>query len=98
MDVPIVTIQIERMRASLKMAMFEHNKLLGDEMQKAIDEAIQPEAIAILMRQQVKEHLDAAIKQEVRDFFSYTAPGRKAIKEAVRLHLNQIYPTDNHDA
>jgi len=95
MEIPIITIQVERMRHTLQMALMEHSKLLGDEMQKAVDEAVQPEAIAYLMRKQVEEHLNLAVKEEVRRFFSYTGPGREAIKLAVYKHLEELYPSED---
>lgn len=94
MDIPIVTIQVDRMRHTLQMALMEHSKLLGDEMQKAVNEAVQPEAIAYILRKEVEDHLNRAVKEEVRNFFNYSAPGRQAIKQAVYEHLEMLYPSE----
>lgn len=43
--------------------------------------------MSAVVREEVRRQLDAAVKEEIRNFFQWSKPGRQAVKEAVYQHL-----------
>ena len=94
MEFPIIRIDVERMRHTLSVALMEHSSMLADEMQKAVSEYITDTNIKNVIHQQARQHIDAAVKEEVQNFFRYTGAGRAAIKEAVHQYLKLHFSED----
>lgn len=88
---PIVKIEIESMRHSLKTMLSEHVLAVDEQMRAAVDEALKPENVAEFLREQVRIHMRAAISDEIQRAFGYTSAGRAAIREAVMLHLEEQF-------
>lgn len=91
MNLPIVRIEIESMRHSLKAMLSEHAQALDESMRQAVDEALKPENVAQFLQEQVRIQMRAAISDEIQRAFGYTSAGRAAIREAVMLHLEEQF-------
>ena len=89
MTVPIITLEIERMKHTLMTALSEHTLRIDREVQAAINDYCSEENISAVIRAEVTRQIDLAVKEEVRDFFRYSKPGRQAVREAVLAHLDQ---------
>jgi hypothetical protein len=87
--VPIIRLEVERMKYSILQALPQHAAALDASVQAAIEAFCTPENIDSIIRGAAMEHLNAAVKEEVRDFFRESNPGRQAVREAVLQHLNE---------
>lgn len=90
-NLPIITLEVDRMRLTMKTMLAQHAALLDTSVQKAVDEFCTPGNIDAIVREAAKRELDIAVKEEVRNFFAYSAAGRQAVREAVTEHLNEVY-------
>ena len=92
MDVPIIRLEVERMKHTLMTALLEHQAQLDADVKAAIDEYCTPENIGKVIRNAAHNALDYAIKEEVEKFLRY-GDGRKAVAAAVRESIlkNETY-------
>lgn len=89
---PIIRLEVERMKYAMQHALVEHAALMDDAIQKAIEAYCTPENIDAIVRKEATHAIDSAVREEVRAFFSQTGAGRKAVREAVTNWLNDVYP------
>lgn len=87
-NLPIITLEVERMKHTLHCALAEHASLMSTSVKEAIDTYCTPENINVVVQQEVKRQLDTAVKEEIRSFFAGSTLGRLAVKEAVYEHMN----------
>lgn len=88
MNTPIIKLEVQGMAQTIHVALMEHQVLMDTSVRKALDAICTSENIDRIVAEQVQLHMAAAIKDEVRQFFSYTAAGRAAVKEAVGKYLD----------
>ena len=96
MNVPIIRLEVDRMKHSIFTALTEHTALMDSSVQKAVEAYCTEENIDAVVRKAAMDALDAAVKEEVRDFFGYSRNGRLAVREAVEKFLNKNYPLDGN--
>ena len=89
MNVPIIRLEVERMKQTILAALPEHAAKMDASVQAAIEAYCTPENIEAVVRQAATEQLNAAVKEEVRNFFQWSQPGRQAVREAVMKHLTE---------
>lgn len=94
MNVPIIRLEVERMKHSIFTALTEHAALMDSSVQKAVEAYCTEENIDAVVRKAAIEALDAAVKEEVRNFFWYSGNGRLAVREAVEQFLDKNYPRE----
>lgn len=87
--IPIIKLEVEGMRHTVYHALSEHAAAMDESVKAAVDAFCTPENIDSIVRGAVMEHMNAAVKEEVRDFFRYNGAGRKAVREAVIQHLDE---------
>ncbi len=97
MSMPIITLQVEAMKCTIKAALLEHAAQMDQDIQAAVDAYCKPENIGAVVRQTALTEINEAVKEEVRNFFRYSANGRKAIREAVREHMERVYGEKDSD-
>lgn len=97
MNVPIIRLEVEGMKHTLLTALSEHAARVDSGIQAAVEAYCTPENIQAVIDENVRQALDMALKEEVKSFFSWSKPGRIAVKEAVHKRLNDMYPTDDQD-
>ena len=86
--VPIIRLEVERMKQTILVALPQHAAAMDASVQEAIQAYCTPENIGAVVREAVKREMDAAVKEEVRQFFQGSAAGRQAVREAVTAHLD----------
>lgn len=91
-NVPVIKIEIERMKHTMLTMLSEHSAQLDADMRAAVESYCSEGNIQRVINQAAREAMDAAIKEEVRRFFQYSGAGRAAIREAVLQHLNEQFP------
>ncbi len=89
MNIPIITLEVERMKHTICVALAEHTVAMDSNVQAAIEAYCTDENIAAIVRRAAMEAIDAAVKEEVRSFFQWNKPGRQAVREAVFQYLDE---------
>ena len=89
MNVPIIRLEVERMKETILAALPRHAAMMDASIQAAIEAYCTPENINLVVQEVVKHNLDAAVKEEVRNFFQWSAPGRQAVREAVTAWMEE---------
>jgi len=92
---PIVKLEVEGMKYAMYTALSEHAAQIDENIKQSVDAYCTSGNIASVIDQEVRIVLDAAIKEEIRNFFRYSTPGRLAIREAIEHHLNEVYPVSS---
>ena len=83
MQLPIIRLEVEGMRRTISAALAEHAVQMDEDIRQAVDEYCTPENLRMVVKNAAWVHLQAAIKEEVKAFFSY-GDGRKAVAAAVK--------------
>lgn len=91
-ELPIIRLEIDRMKYTIAAMMSKEGAALSSEINRAVLEYLSDDNINHIVQQEVRDTVNAAVKEEIREFFKGTNPGRLAIREAVLNHLNEIYP------
>ena len=86
MDIPIVRLEIQRMKHTICTALAEHSAKMDSDIQKAIEDFCTEENIDRVIREATYKILDCTIREEVEAFFRY-GPGRNVIAAAVKEKL-----------
>lgn len=89
MNIPIIRLEVEQMKRTILQALPQHAAAMDASVQAAIEAYCTPANIDAVIQAAVRQHLDAAVKEEIRNFFQWSAPGRQAVKEAVHQHLEE---------
>lgn len=92
MNIPIIRLEVEGMKHVVKMALMKEAAALDTAVQKAVDDYCTEGNINAIVRREAIAQVDAALKEEVRNFFIFSNGGRLAIREAVMEHLNERFP------
>ncbi len=90
-NLPIITLQIEQMKRTVSAMLSEHTAMLDEQVNIALERALEPEQITLVIRRTVEDAVNAAVSEEIQNFFRYSNPGRQAIREAVLAHLNEYW-------
>lgn len=88
---PVLRLEFESMKHSIKVAMAERMVTLDKDIQDAIDKYCTAENLSTLIDQQVKESVVLAVKEEIRRQFQYSEAGRLAIREAITEHMDHYF-------
>lgn len=88
MNVPIIRLEIERMRDTLCIALSEHTALISEEVQKAVEQFVTPENINSIVTAEVNRTLKSVIEDEIKAFYSF-GPGRETVRNAVIRRLEK---------
>jgi hypothetical protein len=79
------------MQTAIQFALTEHQALMDEQVQIALDAALAPEAIQHVLSTAVKQAISAAVSDEVRLAFGFSGPGRLAIRAAVTAFMDDHY-------
>lgn len=83
---PVVTLEVQGMRAELKKAFLGYVAGLSSEIQEAIDLACSPENVKLIVAREVAHAVNEAVREEVERFYK-EGPGRRAVRDAVNEKL-----------
>jgi hypothetical protein len=91
-SIPLIRLEIERMKYGITTALTQHQLLLDQEFQQAVEKFCTPENISRIVKSQVDITLEQVIREEVVTYFK-VGPGREAITEAVEEKLKASFQT-----
>lgn len=94
MNVPVISLEIQSLRHTIKKALTEHAAQMDADLQKAVDDYCREGNISQIIRETARREIDAAVKEEVQQFFRYSQPGREAIRQAVQEHMDEMFPVN----
>ena len=95
MNVPIIKLEVSAMKHTILTALQEHAALMDSSIQAAVEEFCRPDNIDFIVRQQAKQALECAVKDEVRNYFRrFNENGRLAVREAVIAYLDEQFPVN----
>lgn len=84
LTLPVITLEVGRMQHVVKAMLLEQEAMISEEIQGAVDRYCTPENIRAIVDANVIAAINEAMKEEVRNLFTYSGPGRQAIREAVQ--------------
>lgn len=88
---PIIRLEIEQMKLGILQCLPEHAASLDANIRAAIEAYFTPENISAVVTRTAQGAIDTAVKEEVRNFFQCSAPGRQAVRKAINKHLDDWY-------
>lgn len=80
------------MKHTILVALQSEAAAMDSAVKAALDKLCTEENIAAIVEREARAHIEAALKEEVKNFFSWTNNGRLAIREAVHEHLARQFP------
>ena len=92
MNVPIITLEIQGMKHKILAALMQEAFALDQGVRDALERLCTEENIARIVHDEARRQIDAALKEEVKNFFGWSNAGRAAVREAVQEHLARRYP------
>ena len=90
-DMPIIRLELRQMKATVHSVLTQHTALVDEQIKAALDAALHPDAVQVVISAAVKTAVDEAISEEIRNAFRYGSHGRKAIREAVEQFMEEHY-------
>lgn len=84
--IPIIRLEVNRMRHALQVALLEHSATMDADMQHAIEQFCTPENIHQVIHETASKVLTDIIQEEVKNFFRF-GDGRGIVAEAVKAKL-----------
>lgn len=84
--VPIIRFEVENLRHTVTLALQGYVAKMDSDIQTAVAQACSPECVALVIQATARKEIDAAVRQEVENFFRY-GNGRETIKRAVAEKL-----------
>lgn len=87
--IPIIKLEVEHMKYAIQMMISKETAMLDESLKRAVEMHCTPENIDQIVLDTARQVINEAVKEEVRSFFKWSAPGRLAIKEAVEKHMNE---------
>ena len=84
--IPILTLEVEGMKHSIKTALTEYAAQLSEEIQMAVDAYCMPDNIRRVVADAVKRTIDNALQDELHNFYFY-GKGHSIILEAIHQAL-----------
>jgi hypothetical protein len=92
MYIPIIKLEIEGMKHTILTALMEETAAIDRGVQEALEKLCTEENIARIVHDEARRQIEAALKEEVQNFFRWSNAGRAAVREAVHEHLARMYP------
>lgn len=83
---PMIRLEVAGMKHQITHALMAHQAKMDADIINAVEAYCQPENISRVIHEAARSALDAAIKEEVKNFFWF-GPGRVAVAEAVKTKL-----------
>jgi hypothetical protein len=85
--IPIITLEVDRMKHQIKVALLEYEGMLSQEIQDAVDAYCTPENVRNVVADAVKHTVDDSLKEELHHYFRYGA-GHHALLSVIRESLD----------
>jgi hypothetical protein len=92
MNIPIISLEIQGMKNTIKTALAEQAALMDKHIQDALEKLCTEDSVAAIVEAEARKQIELALKEEVQNFFRWSSNGRAAVREAVHEHLSRMYP------
>jgi len=89
MSTPIIRLEVDFMKATMLRHLSEEAVKIDSMVQQAVEDYCSEENLRAILNVEVKQAMDAAVREEVRGFFNGTQAGRLAVREMVIRHLDE---------
>jgi hypothetical protein len=89
MSTPIIKLEVDFMKATMLRHLSEEAVKIDSMVQQAVEDYCSEENLRAILNVEVKQAMDAAVREEVRGFFNGTQAGRLAVREMVIRHLDE---------
>ncbi len=86
-SLPIITLSVDQIRHSMKIALSEYTAQLDSHLQEAIERFCTPENLRRIVETEAAQTLDQVLREEVKRWF-ITGDGRQVIRAAVEKKLS----------
>lgn len=87
MGIPVIRLTLEGMKGSILKAFSELELQLDEDIRAAVEAYCTPENVAAIINREVQTAIDAAVKQEVDNFYRY-GEGRQIIRKVIQERLD----------
>jgi predicted transcriptional regulator len=88
---PIVRFEVEGMKRSIIAALTEANLRLDEDMQRAVELALEPARVRQVLQEEAWRCTQEALKDAVRSWFLHSHDGQHVLKEEVAKRLRETY-------
>jgi hypothetical protein len=92
MSYPVITLEVQGMKHTIKTALMNEVVAMDKGIQDALDGLCTEEKVAKIVEQEARRQIETVLKEEVQSFFKWSGAGRAAIREAMHEHLGRMYP------
>jgi hypothetical protein len=93
-NIPVIRIEFERMRHSIMSMVSQQNLEFDQYFQEALDSYCSEESVRRLIDSETKKAIDAAMKQEIGDYFKF-GQGRHTLRRAIHAKLEKDWANDD---
>lgn len=97
MNLPIITLEIQGMKNTIKAALMQQAASMDRGVQAALDKLCTEENVSRIVEDESRRQIEATLKEEVQSFFRWSNAGRAAVREAVHERLARMFPETDHD-
>ena len=87
MNSPLIRIEVEHMRQSMVHAFSKHTIQMDDMFRHAIEQALKPEVVQVIMMEAASKYLAQVIDEEIQHFLKY-GQGRQLVRAEVEKRLS----------
>lgn len=98
MNAPIIHLEIQGMKQTILTALRRNAADIDSYLQGALDKLCTEENLRLIVEDEARKCINAALREEVGQFFRYSAAGRQAVRDAVHERLEQQFPTKDPEA
>lgn len=88
-SVPIIRFEVESMKHSVMVALSRYAADMNSDIQRCIEEALDPDKIEEIIREEAEHQIKCVIAEEISRFFNYDEVGSKFVRDAVTQRLKE---------
>ena len=95
MNIPVIRLEVQGMKHMIYAALTHETAAIDSGIKAALEKLCTGENVSRIVQEEDRRQIEAALKEEVQNFFRYSNSGRLAVREAVHQHLDRMYPQKN---
>lgn len=91
---PRLRMTFDGLKGAIDFCLHDWQVKNSEIIRQAVERFCTPENIQAAVDEEVRETVDAAVREEIRTFFKYSGAGRKAIRDAIMAKLEASIKED----
>lgn len=91
MNVPIIRLEFETMKETIRFAMTQQMARIDTDINAAIDRYCTSENLQALIDDTVRQSVNQAVKEEIQSLFRFNGHGRMAINDAIKKYADEMW-------